>query len=449
MKSKRSLRFFSNTLTAAGLALAVSACSTVYQDEWNQSSGVPDLNEPTTRSDSLLAYCKKLHARGDLNLAVGICNRSHEINPTNPAPLIALGQVLEDLEMTGSAEEAYRAALLLDPQQTDALYGLGKIYIDQQRYDLAMEPLEAAAHSKSEDPRIYNALGVIMDQQGQHADAQTYYHEGLSHSPRNISLRNNLGLSMVLNGEPEAGLAMLRDVAAEPAAGAAAGRNLEMASQIAAQNILTEPADSLSAADTETTEQVSEVTPSPRDGVLWPTQELSSLSPSATAEESKADASEPLPLLDPFARHDVSGVTAAPASTPTPKATPKAEAATRPATMPRHTRSLDQELADAMTPQPQAESHTQVAEVVDSEPPATSKPTTTSPVAISRAESIEEAASETAPRSRRRPFLRTNRQSTKRLARRAIGRWQPRRCLPQVGSPFLSPRKPRRGTAWR
>ena len=65
MKSKRSLRFFSNTLTAAGLALAVSACSTVYQDDWNQNSGVPDLNDPNQRSDALLAYCKKLHDRGD------------------------------------------------------------------------------------------------------------------------------------------------------------------------------------------------------------------------------------------------------------------------------------------------------------------------------------------------------------------------------------------------
>ena len=54
MKSKRSLRLFSNTLTAAGLALAVSACSTVYKDDWNQASNVPDLNDPVQRSQALL-----------------------------------------------------------------------------------------------------------------------------------------------------------------------------------------------------------------------------------------------------------------------------------------------------------------------------------------------------------------------------------------------------------
>jgi tetratricopeptide (TPR) repeat protein len=151
MKSKRSLRLFSKTLTAVGLALAVSACSTVYQDDWNQDSNVPDLNEPAQRSLALLGYCKKLHSRGDLNLAAGICNRAHEINPTDPLPLIELARVLEKLEMTASAEEAYRAALLLDPQQIDALYGLGKIYIDQQRYDMAMGPLEAAAQMPTDD----------------------------------------------------------------------------------------------------------------------------------------------------------------------------------------------------------------------------------------------------------------------------------------------------------
>jgi len=390
MKSKRSLRFFSNTLTAAGLVLAVSACSTVYQNDWDQSSGVPDLNDPGQRSEALLAYCKKLHDRGDLNLAVGICNRAHEIDPTDPDPLIELARVLEDLEMTSSAEEAYRAALLLDPEQTDALYGLGKIYIDQQRYDLAMEPLEAAAQAKSEDPRIYNALGVIKDQQGQHAEAQTYYREGLTHSPRNISLRNNLGLSMVLAGEPEAGLAMLRDVAAEPAAGATAGRNLEMASQIAAQNILAEPSDDLGAdmspdmgaemgaADTAEPAQQADASAASPSAESLATQELSSLSPSATPETSKEEsgkeeASKPLPLLQVHPDDEAGAATAS-----TQPAQPE--------TTPKYARSLDQEMADAMAPQPEAEDGIQTAEASADAPAATSEQTAALPPAAPTAD---------------------------------------------------------------
>ena len=285
--------------------------------------------------------------------------------------------MLEELEMTASAEEAYRAALLLDPQQIDALYGLGKIYIDQQRYDMAMGPLEAAAQAQSDDPRIYNALGVIMDQQGQHTDAQAYYHQGLTHSPRNVSLRNNLGLSMVLGGQPEAGLAMLRDVAAEPAAGATAGRNLEMASQIAAQSILENPDNSASALDSpDQRPQTGEIQQSPHGGGIWAKQDLSTLSPSSSVDEPEAPASEPLPLLQPYSRQHGDSI---------------------PATMPvspaQNMQSLDHELADAMVPQPTDESETAALEAVESAPQAVPTPEASSPT-VAAAEPDGEMASE-------------------------------------------------------
>ncbi len=357
MKSKRSLRFFSNTLTAAGLALAVSACSTLYpaqgKHDWDQSTDVPDLNEPAQRSQALLDYCKRLHSRGDLNLAAGICNRAHEINPTDPAPLVQLARVMEDLEQTASAEEAYRAALLLDPEQTDALYGLGKIYIDQQRYEEAVEPLEVAAQQDTDDPRIYNALGVIKDQQGQHSEAQAYYRQGLGHSPRNVSLRNNLGLSMVLDGQPEAGLAMLRDVAAEPAAGATTGRNLEMASQIAANGVAAATAD-----------QTAMGGPMLEDDAVA-SQELESLAPSAAADTTEvtdttdAPASEPLTLLETAPpAHAGASDTAPPSLQELP---------------PPNASSLDMELADTMsadTPDTASAADSQGTQTMESGPQA-------------------------------------------------------------------------------
>ncbi len=393
MKSKRSLRLFSNTLTAAGLGLAVSACSTVYQDDWNQVTDVPDLNQPVQRSQALLDYCKNLYSSGDLSLAAGICNRAHEINPTDPAPLIELARVLEKLKMTASAEEAYRAALLLDPQQTEALYGLGKIYINQQRYDKAAGPLEAAAEAQSDDPRIYNALGVIMDQQGQHADAQAYYKQGLAHSPRNVSLRNNLGLSMVLDGQPEAGLAMLRDVAAEPAAGATAGHNLEMASQIAAQHILENSDNSASAPVTQDPRpQTGEIRQSPRDGGPWARQDLSTLTPSSSVGEPEAPASEPLPLLQSYSRQQSDSMPATMAVSPAQDT-------------PKDMQSLDHELADSMVQPRIEESETTVSEAAESTPEAVPTAKASTPEApipsVAAIEPDGEMAGETA---RERPF---------------------------------------------
>jgi Flp pilus assembly protein TadD len=395
MKSKRSLRFFSKTMTAVGLTLAVSACATVYDDEWDQTTNVPDLNQPTQRSDALLDYCKSLHSRGDLNLAAGICNRAHEIDPTDPAPLVELARVLESLERTAAAEEAYRAALLLDPQQTDALYGLGKIYIDQQRYDLAMGPLEAAAASDSDDPRFYNALGVIMDQQGQHQEAQVYYQQGLAHSPRNVSLRNNLGLSMVLAGEPEAGLAMLRDVAAEPESGATAGHNLEMASQIAAQSILDNSDNSaLTPESQDSPPQTGALQQQPQDGTDgaggedWPSQDLSTLTPSSSVDEAVTPASDPMPLLQPHTQPHGESIPASPPAVPTQN-------------MQKNTQSLDHDLADAMVQEPVDEA--QVAdmsgEMADERPfePATPEQVNSEQVEPEQVAALPEAEPVAAP----------------------------------------------------
>jgi hypothetical protein len=244
-----------------------------------------------------------------------------------------------------------------------------------------MGPLEAAAQVQTDDPRIYNALGVIKDQQGQHADAQAYYHQGLAHSPRNISLRNNLGLSMVLDGQPEAGLAMLRDVAAEPAAGATAGRNLEMASQIAAQRILENPDESASALDTpDPRPQTAEIQQSPPDDGPWRSQELSTLSPSSSVDESEAPASEPLPLLQPYSRQHSDSI---PATTPVSPAQNTAQ----------NMQSLDHELADAMMQQPIDESETAALEATVSAPEPVPAPEATSPT-VAAVERDDELASE-------------------------------------------------------
>ena len=232
MNSKRSVSSVSSVIASIGLTLFLSACAGTFQDQSAQRPPVPDLEDPTQRAASLLRYCRKLQKADDLQLAAGICQRSHKLDPTDPEPLLELAGILLSLGMTESAAEAYRSVVLLDPQRVDALYGLGKIHIDSQRYDLAQLQLEQAMLADDSDPRIYNALGVIMDQQGDHMSAQAYYHSGLKKSPRNPSLRNNLGLSLVLAGDPDAGLALLREVAAEPGVGAAASRNLAIANQM-------------------------------------------------------------------------------------------------------------------------------------------------------------------------------------------------------------------------
>jgi Flp pilus assembly protein TadD len=237
MTSNRPAFSVSPILASVGLAVFLSACAGMYDNQVT-SQPVPDLEDPGQRSASLLRYCTRLHGSGDLQLAAAICNRAHEIDPTDPEPLLELASIMQDLRLSDSAAEAYRAVLLLDPQRVDALYGLGKVQIEARRYDMATQSLETALLVDPNDARIYNALGIVMDQRGDHTTAQAYYRKGLTQSPRNIPIRNNFGLSLVLAGDQEAGLSMLREVAAETGADPAASLNLAMASQakVAAPN---------------------------------------------------------------------------------------------------------------------------------------------------------------------------------------------------------------------
>src|SRR3546814_12618300 len=68
--------------------------------------------------------------------------------------------------------------------------------------DLASVHFDRALRSKPEDPRAYNALGILRDQAGEHAAAQILYRQAPERDPANFSVRNNLRLAQALGGQP-------------------------------------------------------------------------------------------------------------------------------------------------------------------------------------------------------------------------------------------------------
>jgi Flp pilus assembly protein TadD len=228
MKSTRSIRSILSISTAMGLALVAAGCA--GSDRWQANPGPKvNLEDQDERADMLLRYCNKLHKAGDLYAAASMCQRSFDTRPTDPAPLYPLAEIYKTLGSIQQAADAYRAALLINPEDFEALYGLAKTSIDLGKYDIAEAQLERALQLNDGDPRVYNAMGIVKDQQGQHDVAQALYRTGLLIDPDNVSLRNNLGLSLALTGDQAESVAMLREVASEPAAGSVGGQNLALA----------------------------------------------------------------------------------------------------------------------------------------------------------------------------------------------------------------------------
>ena len=79
--------------------------------------------------------------------------------------------------------------------------------------ELAEKQADALLQADSRDHRGLNTLGVALDMQGRHAEAQARYREGIEIAPDYVPLRSNLGLSLAISGDAPAAIAQLTPLA--------------------------------------------------------------------------------------------------------------------------------------------------------------------------------------------------------------------------------------------
>ncbi|QEX17016.1 hypothetical protein FRZ44_23120 [Hypericibacter terrae] len=206
-------RICGHLLPALSVALALSACS----------SGA----EPPTvvSSAAVVRVADMTRDQGDLTSAAGLYQKAHEIDPTDPKPLIQLGQTLAKMGSPGGAAQAFRAALQLDGTNAEALRGLGTAMLNTNDAEGAIAQYEKALDT-GEDYRLYNGIAVAYDMLGDHASAQTYYRTALQLSPGNLELNNNLALSLALEGRYQEAIPLLEQAVTDPMATARYRQNL-------------------------------------------------------------------------------------------------------------------------------------------------------------------------------------------------------------------------------
>jgi Flp pilus assembly protein TadD len=100
-------------------------------------------------------------------------------------------------------EEVLRDALKQEPANIDAAVRLAQTLLAQKRLDEALEVLDNASIAVPGDLRVMNAKGVILDNEGRHHEAQALYRHALATEPGNEMLRNNLSLSLALDGKTD------------------------------------------------------------------------------------------------------------------------------------------------------------------------------------------------------------------------------------------------------
>ncbi len=190
MGSAFPIKITAKTILAGAALLLLGACASVP---------VTSEGDKQVGSAQILSICEKLAKSNDTRIAIGLCEKAHMEDPGNPVPLLILGDMLQQQGALAQAGRAYRMAIDLDPVNVEAHYGLGKVFLARNQYELATEQFEIARELNATDHRLYNALGVVLDNLGDHVAAQEHYRVGLELAPNNRALKKNLMLSRRLD----------------------------------------------------------------------------------------------------------------------------------------------------------------------------------------------------------------------------------------------------------
>jgi tetratricopeptide (TPR) repeat protein len=95
------------------------------------------------------------------------------------------------------AEASFQRALRDDPTSAEALYGIGSVYLNQNKNAAARETFERAVKLKANYPDTvpdaWNNLGVIATREGRVNDSIRCFQEALRLSPHHVVLLDNLG----------------------------------------------------------------------------------------------------------------------------------------------------------------------------------------------------------------------------------------------------------------
>ena len=110
---------------------------------------------------------------------------------------LSYGSVFFQRGYFDQAEASFQIALRDDPESAEALYGIGSVYLNQQKNAEARKCFERALKMRATYPgtlaNSWNNLGLLAGREGRTADAIGYFQEALRLSPDHLIALNNLG----------------------------------------------------------------------------------------------------------------------------------------------------------------------------------------------------------------------------------------------------------------
>lgn len=151
-----------------------------------------------------------------------------DADPGNKANALNYASGLRSLTEYAQAVAVLQQAAVKHPNDLDILGAYGKALADDGRLRQAADVLSNAHTPEHPNWTILSAQGVVADQMGNHAAAQSYYQAALKIVPGEPSVLSNLGLSYALDKNLSLAEQTMQQAVASPRADARVRQNFAL-----------------------------------------------------------------------------------------------------------------------------------------------------------------------------------------------------------------------------
>jgi tetratricopeptide (TPR) repeat protein len=126
---------------------------------------------------------------------------------SNPSRLLQRARRAHEQSEFEKAQRLYTAVLQYQPDNFDALHGLGVIHYRHGRLDTALVLIQEALKADLDRADGFASLGLVFQAFGQFERALTSYDEALRMAPDDVEIRNRRGVALLDLGRPGDALA--------------------------------------------------------------------------------------------------------------------------------------------------------------------------------------------------------------------------------------------------
>ncbi|MFZ4541159.1 MAG: tetratricopeptide repeat protein [Rickettsiales bacterium] len=211
------------------LALSVGACDLV--DDKAKSVDAATLAPLSSREQALLIGADGAAQQGNFVAAEKDYLSAIAASTGHVEAHISLARLYEKQQQPAKEQAILERALALQPDNATVNYMMGKVHMDANRYNAALDSFERGLKQRPNDLDINLGKAVSNDMLAQHSAAQLVYARTMNMNPNaNLtSLRTNYAMSMMLSGNPIKAIELLQPEVKKPDVPTVTRHNLALA----------------------------------------------------------------------------------------------------------------------------------------------------------------------------------------------------------------------------